>query len=284
MKRRRSKVIPTLRWMERGFTPLLRSSMDRRNRASGRFKKGWFTSGIDIFATTGFTLIEVMVALTILGFILLMVFGAFRLGLSAWEKGESAKEEYQNVRIISQLISRQMKSIVPYKIKTQKAEGDYLAFEGKLHVLKFVSAIPIKARQSEGFVYVIYELKEGGREGSRLVLYEQRALNRDFLEEEPKQELGVALLEGISDVRFEYYREEDPEKNRTTEWVEEWNVKEEKELPKAIRMTITYKDGKGKKEEFPFVVMASLPAHRYEEVRTGPRRMVIPQRPPGTGS
>ena len=105
----------------------------------------------------GFTLIEVIVTLTVLSFILLIIFGAFRLGLSAWERGESIKEEYQKVRIITQLISQQIKSIVPYKIKTQKTEGNYLAFEGKAHSLKFVSALPIKAKQPEGFVYAIYE-------------------------------------------------------------------------------------------------------------------------------
>ncbi len=138
----------------------------------------------------GFTLIEVVITLTVLSLILLIILGAFRLGLSAWEKGESTKEEYQKVRIISQLISQQIKSIVPYKIKTQKAEGDYLAFEGKVRSLRFVSAFPIKGKQPEGFVYAIYEFKEGGREGGRLVLYEQRALTRNFFEEEPKEEVG----------------------------------------------------------------------------------------------
>ena len=94
----------------------------------------------------GFTLVEVVITLTVLGFILLIIYGAFRLGFSAVEKGESIKEEYQKMRIISQLITQQIKSVVPYKIKTQKAEGDYLAFEGKAHSLKFVSALSMKAK------------------------------------------------------------------------------------------------------------------------------------------
>jgi general secretion pathway protein J len=232
--------------------------------------------GSDSSSTTGFTLIEVVVTLTILGFILLIIFGAFRLGLSAWEKGESTKEEYQKARIVPQLISQQIKSIVAYKIKTQQAEGDYLAFEGKAHSLKFVSTLPIKAKQPEGFVYAIYDFKEGGREGGRLVLYEQRALNKDFFAEDPKEELAISLLEGISDVRFEYYREEDPLKNQKEEWVEEWSAKEERELPQALRMTIIQKDQKGK-EEFPITILASLPAYRFEEVRIGPVRRAIPQ-------
>jgi len=273
-----------------GFTPSLRSLTIRRKKANAGLEKGWFILGRNVSSTTGFTLIEVIVTLTVLSFILLIIFGAFRLGISAWERGESTKEEYQKVRIITQLISQQIKSIVPYKIKTEKAEGDYLAFEGKGHSLKFVSTLSMKAKQPEGFVYAIYEFKEGGKEGGRLILYEQRALNRDFFEEEPKEEQGISLLEGISNVRFEYYQEEDLTKNRKEEWVEEWNTKEEKALPKAFRMTITQpayrrasKEEKGKGENSSIIVLASIPSYRFEEVRIGPSRRIIPRRPPGAG-
>jgi general secretion pathway protein J len=221
---------------------------------------------------TGFTLLEVIVTMTIFGFILLIIFGAFRLGLSAWERGESTRDEFQKLRAVSRLVSRQIKSIVPYKIKTQKAEGDYLAFEGKLHSMKFVSALPIKAKQPQGFVYAIYEFIEGGSEGGRLVLYEQRVLNKDFFEENPREELGVSLFEGVSNVRFEYYRDENLAKNRTEGWVEEWNAKEEKELPKALKMTVTYKNGKDNRKELPFTILASIAANQFDEVKTVPGR------------
>jgi general secretion pathway protein J len=227
----------------------------------------------------GFTLIEVVVTLTILGLILLIIFGAFRLGLSAWERGESTKEAYQRLRIISQLISEQVKSAVPYKIKSQKAEGDYLAFEGKVNSLKFVSALPMKAKGPGGFVYAIYQFMEGGNEGGRLVVYEQRALNRDLFAEDPKEDSGAPLLEGISNIRFEYCREEDSLNNRQEEWVEEWNTREENELPRAVRITITQKDPKEKKE-IPITILAYLPANRFEEVRIGPTRRTVPRAVP----
>lgn len=229
-------------------------------------KRVWHDVG-----SSGFTLLEMVVTLTILGFILLIIFGAFRLGISAWEKGESSREEYQKVRAVSQLVSRQLKSMVPYKIKTEKAEGDYLAFEGRARSLKFVSALSMRAKQPEGFVYAIYEFRDEGNEGGRLVVYEQRVLIRkNFFEEEPKEESGVPLIEGISDILFEYYQEEDSLKNRKEGWVEEWNAKEEKELPRAVRMTVTYKSGQSEKEETPMTLLASVSANRFEDVKPGP--------------
>lgn len=220
----------------------------------------------------GFTLVEVMITLTILGFILLMIFGVFRLGLSAWEKGEALKDDYQRVRITSQMISRQVKSIVPYKIKTRKAEGDYLAFEGKARSVKFVSALPLKVSQSQGLVYVIYEFQKNEKENGALLLYEQRVLNRDFMNETPREESGVLLMEHLAEVRFEYYREEDPQKNQMAEWVEEWNTQEKGELPRAMRITFVSQKGEKSEEGTSLTILASLPAHRYEEMKTGPIR------------
>jgi general secretion pathway protein J len=224
-----------------------------------------------------FTLVEVMVTLTILGFILLMIFGVFRLGLSAWEKGESGKEEYQRMRIASQLISQQVKSAIPYKIKSQKAEGDFLAFEGKAHSLKFVSTLSLKTRLPLGLVYAFYEFQENGEKGGRLILYEGRVLNKNFMDEPPPQEAALPLFEGLAEVRFEYYQEENPEKNRAGAWVEQWSAKEEKELPKALRMTLVSRKGVRSAEELSTVILASLPAIRYEDIRSGPvRRMLSP--------
>ena len=85
-----------------------------------------------------------------------------------------------------------------------------------------------------------------------------------------KEDSALTLFEGVSQVRFEYYREADEEKNRKEEWVEEWNVKEEKELPKALRMTVTYWNERGKEEASPITVLAPISAYQFEEVRRGP--------------
>jgi general secretion pathway protein J len=224
-----------------------------------------------------FTLVEVMVSLTIMGFILLMIFGVFRLGIAAWEKGETSREDYQKVRIVSQLVSQQMKSAVPYKVKAQKAEGDYLVFEGKPRSLKFVSTLSLRNRKPSGFVYAFYEFQEGGKEGGRLLLYEGRAVNKNFLEELPPEEARVPLFAGLSAVRFEYLREEDALKSLPGGWVEQWDAKEEKALPAAMRMTLVFNKVGGKSDGSGTMILASLPSNRYEEVRMGPiRRRALP--------
>jgi len=240
--------------------------MNQEDRVSQRFKRRLNILGFRVLTDTGFTLIEMVITLTILGFIVLLIFGAFRLGLSASERGDSIKEEYQQVRILSQLISQQLKSIVPYKIKAQKAEGDYLAFEGKAQSLRFVSALSMRAKQPEGLVYTVYEFREGAGGKGRLILHEAKALNRDFFEDKLKEESEAVLFEGISEIHFEYYKAENKEKNVKEEWVKEWNAKEEKELPKAIKMSINYMNEKGEKETFPITILASISASQFEDI------------------
>ena len=220
-------------------------------------------------------MMEVMVTFTILGFIILMIFGVFRLGLSAWEKGESGKEEYQRMRIASQLISRQMKSILPYKVKSDKAEGDFLAFEGTARSLKFVSTLSLKSRKPSGLVYVVYEFEEGGKAGGQLVIFERKVTKKNFMDEQVPNDEKTPLFQGLADLRFEYYQEEDADKNRSAGWVEEWNAKEEKELPRALRVSLVEPGGKTEGGAFP-VITASLPANRYEDLKAGPGRRMVP--------
>jgi len=241
-----------------------------QDRLNGRFEGRMFGDSGFVPVSSGFTLIEVVITLTILGLIILMVSETFRLGLSTWEKGDLIKEDYQKIRMISQLVSRQIKSAVPYKIRTEKAEGDYLAFDGKAHSLRFVSALAMKPKRPEGFVYVVYQFKDEGEKKGRLVLYEQRALNRNFFEDNLKEDSALTLFEGVSQVRFEYYREANKEKNQTEEWVEEWNAKQMNELPKALRMTATYWNERGKEESSAVTVFAPVAAYQFEEVRGGP--------------
>ncbi|HNT58060.1 MAG TPA: prepilin-type N-terminal cleavage/methylation domain-containing protein, partial [Syntrophales bacterium] len=58
----------------------------------------------------GFTLLELLISLTLLSVIAVLVFGALRLGVRAWEKGEATIETRQRERIVMDLLQRQMAS------------------------------------------------------------------------------------------------------------------------------------------------------------------------------
>jgi len=229
-------------------------------------------------AESGFTLLELVVTFTILSLVMVMILGALRLGSASWEKGEERTETIQKKRIVLDLLSQQMRSSFPYRIKSQKAEADFIVFQGSSDSLRFVSAFSLKAKRQEGLVFVIYQIEEGRASGKTLKIYEKRVLNKNFLEETPNEEEFLTLVEGLSELKFEYFNEGEG-KEETGEWVESWDAKDKKVLPGQVKVTATWKEKKeGMESALPTVV--SLPARVYDDrgrplpplVRPGPRK------------
>jgi general secretion pathway protein J len=211
----------------------------------------------------GFTLLELIVTFTILSLVVVMILGALRLGSASWERGEERVEKVQKKRIVLELLSQQMKSSFPYRIKSQKAEADFLAFLGERTSLRFVSAFSIRARKQEGLVFVIYKVEEERTSGKTLKVYEKRVLNKNFLEETPDEEQFFTLADGLSDLNFEYF-DEGESKDASGEWLESWDAKEKKALPGQVKITVTWKEKKAD-SEVPLPAVVSLPARVYDD-------------------
>jgi len=212
---------------------------------------------------SGFTLLELIVTFTILSLVVVMILGALRLGSASWERGEERVEKVQKKRIVFDLLSQQMRSSFPHRIKSQKAEADFLAFLGERTSLRFVSAFSIRARRQEGLVFVIYKVEEERTSGKILKVYEKRVLNKNFLEETPDEEQFFILTDGLSDLNFEYF-DEGEGKDASGEWVESWDTKEKKALPSQVKITVTWKEKKAELE-IPLPAVVSLPARVYDD-------------------
>jgi general secretion pathway protein J len=226
--------------------------------------------------SAGFTLIELIVTFTILSLVLVMILGALRLGATSWERGEALAEQYQKKRIVFDLLSRQVKSAYPYRVKAKRAESDYLAFAGTSDSLRFVSTFSLRAKRSEGLVVATYRLEEGTSQGITLKIHEKRLLNKDFMEEEPKEDEFFTVLEDLRDAKFEYFEEGEEAEG---EWVESWDGKEKRTLPRQVRVVAQW-EGKREGEESVFSTHIVLPAYRYDErVISSSRGRLRPVRP-----
>lgn len=199
-----------------------------------------------------------MISLVLFSLILLMVLGTFRLSLSSWEKVEKQNDRTLRIRTLQNLMIHQIKSIFPYKVKTEKAEGDYLAFEGKPDSLRFVSNYSMKSKRSEGLVYAAYLWKN--RE--KLELYEGRVLQKEFFETPLKEDSLVFVLSGISNLIFEYLKKEEDEEGT---WMKEWEGKGLDPLPQAIRISFQLED---EKEPITTSIQIPLPSRKFEDTGT----------------
>ena len=183
---------------------------------------------------SGFTLLELMLSLTILGIVLLIIFGALRIGTRAWEKGEKDIAVHQRQRAVLGLLSQQIASACIYKIKTGE---DSFYFKGSESSMEFVSRSPIVPGALTGVVFAKYNVREGDTKGEKtLGLYEKDA---GFLKEEDLENSNedfLTLISGLESLRFEYLKEGDD--GAEPQWQTDWDPSEKTGLPLAVKVIL----------------------------------------------
>ena len=207
----------------------------------------------------GFTLIELLISLTILGIVVVILFGSLRIGVRAWEKGEEKAETQQRLRIVLDLLKRQLSSAWDYKIE----EGDLKSyvFKGGERSLTFTSRVSVVPSSRGGLVYVQYEVEEDPEtEGQRLLVYEKNAAiaQKDGELVEPEKEDFHQLVGNMENIEFEYL--ESPQKeSENPEWQKTWDPETDDGLPAAVRVI-----WKPKEQDHPLFVIARIPLRKRE--------------------
>lgn len=187
----------------------------------------------------GFTLVELLVAVTLLGLISLVLFGGLRFGTRAWESGNAAAERLSEIEIVRSLVRRQIaQATIPGS--TSKRAREFTAFEGESDRIRFVA--PALGRVGVGGLYRFELALRDAEEGQNLEL-SWRLFRPDEAVEfdrEPTETSGRrALLEGIEQATFDYYGSLEP--TRSAEWYDRWE--EAKRLPSLVSLKITFSEG-----------------------------------------
>jgi len=179
----------------------------------------------------GFTLLELTLAMGVLGMIAAMCYGAFHLGVRAVEKGEVAVVTAQRLRVASDVLIRQIKSTVAYPARNEDEEV-YPYFVGSATSMTFVTAAGLQG--GGGLTRVVYQVVD---DPPRLVMSESHSFSPDALGREPVEEAGDAgavLLDGFRSLKFEYLLNDGVE----TDWRRAWDGREDEMLPAAIRIVV----------------------------------------------
>ena len=193
----------------------------------------------------GFTLLELILSIAILSAVLVTIYSTLSMGSRAWEKGERDIEKVQRMRVVMDLLSREIKTTYPYKVTPSELDThkEFYAFDGKKDSLSFVSCVPLHGGSGK-LSWLTFWVEEG----QGLVVVERDALRSDIFEEREnidKDEM-VVLDANATDIRFEYYRAEEGDEDEAAEeetaWEEKWDAEEEGELPQAVSVSVTFLD------------------------------------------
>ncbi len=221
----------------------------------------------------GFTLLELLLSLTIFSVVAVIVYATLSFCSRAVESGEARSTENQRARAALALISRQLKSAYPLSLQ---AEGEtFVYFFGEPDGVSFVSAAG--RPEAGGLEKVTYFLRED-RDGRRGLWVRTSAptLPADLLNDREgglRQETEV--LPDVESVTWEYLgpaqsrnegrnltRSADGGRLRTSqnreEWNERWSGKQEHRLPTAVRIS-----WKARLGELPYEWSLEVPLSVY---------------------
>ncbi len=181
----------------------------RRSQVAGRTTS-------DLRPTTGFTLVEVLIALTILSVVMLGALAIFRGASQSWRRGETQTDLMQRARGIAEQIGGQLAAAVTTSWGTVR-------FEGTATAVHFVTVTPKPGRS---------DLVEAGFWQEGETLFTHYEANPDFNFDTGESE---ALATGVSALAFQY--------SDGDAWHASWDSTTTGALPKAVEVTVGLSTG-----------------------------------------
>jgi hypothetical protein len=173
----------------------------------------------------GFTLVEVILAVSTLAVVVLLAASALRVGLRAWEAGQRHVNLQQESRAVVELVTETLAGAYPYRGRLGLNPQPVVLFEGEADEVRFVTSAPPLVLEAPAAPFHAVILGRSGEDELRLV---ERLVPAD----EPFAPGSERVL-SRSVVRFSLaYRDE------AGEWQERWDGREAGRLPSAVRVEL----------------------------------------------
>jgi len=180
----------------------------------------------------GFTLLELLIAVSLLGLLFAALTGGLRFGTKAWQTSSERLSQSDELQLVYRVLRRQISRSVD-------APGDLLSdrsqssFEGRRDRLSFIGGTPAQAMAPGLFHLELYLVPD--EIGQALALRWQRlggsAARTDTDNVEP-------LLRGLRSIEFSYFGKERNEDR--ARWSSEW--RDDRGLPELVRITVEFVD------------------------------------------
>jgi len=174
----------------------------------------------------GFTLLELLISITLLGLIVLITAGALRAAYRSTESGQNKIEDIERFRTSLSIVESQVQSALVVKQSGDTLDTDFSQVTGEKAKLQFRSVYSLWGG-AKGPVSVVYEVRDEANGGKALYVSESPVQVPDLSRE-------TKLIDNAKDIYFEYFFK-GPTDERGS-WVNEWTDKEN--IPGRIRMTI----------------------------------------------
>jgi len=182
----------------------------------------------------GFTLLELIIALSLLALMAAVLVGSVSLSARSWDGGEAKAADVSEMRQAQEFLRGQMVALYPQRIR--KAVDLPLMFAGEREEILYAAALP--PRVIEGGVYFFRLSLSRGDNGAGLLVLERVVPEPDAaaLPGFDKAERSI-LARGIAELRIGYFGR-DPGAAVTDEprWRDRWE--DTQRLPDLVRIEV----------------------------------------------
>jgi general secretion pathway protein J len=177
----------------------------------------------------GFTLIEVLLAMTLLSVMMTLLFVSLKICAESWEKGEKKIFEVSETAGVVNFFQRHLVVAQPlWNDFTQ--EERLFSFQGDRQSLQFVSSFPASAGRAGLQLFTIRLMNENRENLIKVTIvpFYPVAEGDDWLTEEE------TLIKGVADFSLAYFGQESGETE--SRWLDQWQERDH--LPKLVRIKI----------------------------------------------
>ena len=189
-------------------------------------------------AASGFTLVELTIALVLLALIAALMFGSLSFAGRSWDGGEAKAAQVAEMRQVEEFLRGQLTALFPLRAK--KVVEFPLRFSGESGEVRYAAALP--SRVAEGGVY--YFRLAVVREGDKSRLVQERVIPDPVAVDEPEFRDGSrsVLAEGIGEIRISYFgRDAAAADADAPTWRDKWDDKQR--LPLLLRIEVKPEKG-----------------------------------------
>ncbi len=183
--------------------------------------------GSETRSDSGFTLLELLLAIFLLSFLGIAVFTGLNLAIKAYRSQIDNFLGIQQVRIAWRYLERSLSSAGDHL----KTEGPWPFFQGEEQEIRFLTPLPLEAHNLGGYYYWRVWVGRGEDGLGSLVVDESKAM---FWQKDPKVETRQVLLGGLRSWQFFY--------GFGGKEYTQWDARRLKGLPQTVRVRFTLGD------------------------------------------
>lgn len=186
----------------------------------------------------GFTLVELLVAMTLLAFLSVALFGGLRFGARSWEVVVDSSAERDRIASTQTFLRDRLAQVtLPGPARPRQTDGDgHLA--GGPDEVEFVA--PWLSALSLGGLYRFTLWHDDTGDGRLMLRWQPAEADPDTLEELGDLAGQRVLLDGVTEVSLSYFGAADAEDE--PEWLDQWESPDAP--PRLVRIELAFADAR----------------------------------------